>query len=236
MVEIMYHPKDVGKEVVNGHGKKTKIRKYHMTEEDIKRSRKKWLETIKDIDIRTVRRAGNNFFNPYRRGIYYYQIYAMFLLGCNKWHRLSHIVKKMEQIMSEVSAKENGVMINVWDKFKCKARRADSTKSKDYIGRIQENMIFFQRLSTFHPYGYKLKQVCAAVDIKRVTKRGFPNGVYYYRLSTYACTELALPLRDYSKFVFPRHERKYVSYKFIGTIVTADKVISEGKIDEVSQM
>ena len=79
-------------------------------------------------------------------------------------------------------------------------------------------------------------QACSAVDIKRVSRKGFPSGVYYYRLSTYDSTEKALPIRDFIKFDFPKHKHRYINYKFIGTIMTRDKVILEGKINEMSQM
>ena len=203
-----------------------------MTDVEMKRSKEKWKRVIEDVNIRTVSKAGDHFFNPYRKGVYYYQIEALFLLGCNQWHKLNDIVDKMKSIMSEIPVYEDSKVSNAWEKFRNKTSRKDAIKCKDHIGRIQENMIFFQRLSTLHPYGYKLRQVHAAVDIKRVTKRNFPNGEYYYRLSTYNNIEQALPLRDYRRFTFPRHERKYVNYKFIGTIITKDKIISEGKINK----
>jgi hypothetical protein len=91
-----------------------------------------------------------------------------------------------------------------------------------------ENFIFFQRLTQLHPYGYKLHQVGAAIDIKRVSRLGIENGVYYYRLSTYDKVEDAYPMRDYKKFDMPKHERKYVSRKFIGTVVTRDGTVVQG--------
>ncbi|KKL08974.1 hypothetical protein LCGC14_2570520, partial [marine sediment metagenome] len=174
--------------------------------------------------------------NPYRKGIYYYQIYSMFLLGANKWHSLGNIKGKIEEIMSKVFVLQNGTYIDQWQKFKTKSSRDLAIKCKDFTGRIQENMIFFQRLNKLHPTGYKLRQVRSAVDMKRINKKGFPSGCYYYRLSTYDRVDQALPIRDYSRFKFLQHERKYVSYKFIGTVVTRDKIITEGKINEVSQV
>jgi len=236
MLEIEYSPEDVGKEVVSSRGKLSTIRKYHMTDKEAALTRNKWEKEIKYVDKRTVNKAGKHFFNPYRVGIYYYQIYSMFLLGANKWHSLSSIISKMENIMSKVSILRDGMFVTQWDKFRTRSNRDTAIKCKDYIGRIQENMVFFQRLTKLHPTGYKLRQVCSAVDMKRIDKAGFPNGCYFYKLSTYDTVEKALPIRDYSKFKFPRHERRYISYKFIGTVITKDKVIIEGKIDEVSPM
>ena len=36
------------------------------------------------------------------------------------------------------------------------------------------------------------------------------------------------PIRDYTKFTMPKHEKKYVSHKFIGTVVTKDNSVVQG--------
>jgi len=236
MLDIMYDPKDVGKEVVNNRGKKTTIRKYHMTDAEMEIARNKWEKETKKAPYYMRKKAGPHFFNPYRKGVYYYQVYAMFLLGANKWHKLSDVIEKMEEIMSNHIINRDGMIFTAWDKFKSKTSRTNSLRCKDYVGRVQENMVFFQRLNKLHPTGYKLMQVFSAVDMKRINKRGFPNGCYFYRLSTYSNIEESLPIRDFSEFVFPRHERKYVNYKFVGTIITQDKVITEGVANEMSQV
>ena len=130
--------------------------------------------------------------------------------------------------MSSEKVFKNNCEMTLWEIFKNRNCRGDVIKSKDYKGKVQENFVFFQRLSKLHPYGYKLRQVFSAVDIKRESKRGFSSGLYYYRLSTYDNIESALPIRDFSKFKFPKHEHKYVNYKFIGTIITKDKKIVNG--------
>lgn len=229
MSEIIYNPKDVGKQVMNGHGKLTRIRKYHMTDKEQEITREKWEEEISGIDRRIIRKAGKHFFNPYRRGIYYYQIYSLFCLGANQWHSLGKIVDKMEYIMSQISVMKDGVVVTSWEKFKGKRGKELALRCKDFIGRIQENMIFFQRLNKLHPTGYKLMQVRSAVDMRRITRKGFPAGCFFYRLSTYDRVDQALPIRDYSNFKFLRHERKYINYKFIGIIVTKNGVITKGK-------
>ena len=236
MSKIIYTPNDVGKEVINSHGKLTKIRKYHMTDKEQDFARSKWKKEIIHINKSIVEQAGPIFFNPYRKGVYYYQIYAMFLLGANIWNPLSEIVDKMEEIMSLRTIKIEGLSKTAWERFRGKGNREAATRCKDYIGRIQENMVFFQRLNKLHPTGYKLMQVCCAVDMKRIDKSGFSNGCFFYKLHTYSSMEESLPIRDYRDFKFPRHERKYVNSKFIGKIYTKDKIISEGVCHEVSQM
>lgn len=234
MSEIIYNPNDAGKEITNDRGKIVKVRKYFMTTEEMELSRSKWLLEVSNVDKRLIDRAGPHFFNPYRQGIYYYQIQALFLLGCNKWHNLSKILEKLESYTSSIPikrgvGKEYGYK-TAWDKFRGKSSRASARSCKDWKGRIQENFIFFQRLSRLHPYGYKLHQVRSAVDIKRVDMAGFSSGLYSYRLSTYDRQCDALPIRDFSNFTFPEHENKYVNYKFVGTILTGDKTIVDGVV------
>ena len=231
MLDIPYNPEDVGKEVMTSHGKIARIRKYHMTEGEKKLALKRWKEEIIGIDKRIVKRAGPIFFNPYRKGIYHYQISSLFSLGANKWHSLSSIIEKLEEIMSLVAIKKDSGTITAWEKFKGRSNRESATRCKDFIGRIQENMTFFQRLNKLNPTGYKLRQVCSAVDMKRVSKAEFPNGCFYYRLSTYSTEGESYPIRDYSKFTFIRHKSKYTNYKFLGTIIT-----KEDKKNEMSQV
>jgi hypothetical protein len=239
MSEIIYNPDDVGKDIPNNKGKMQTVRKYHLTISEMRSVREKWLEEVSGLSSKLRNKAGKIFFNPYRKGIYYYQIQTLFLLGANKWHSLSDIITKLEEYTSSIDLrktviKEHGYH-TAWDQFRGKKSRDEARVSKDYVGRIQENFIMLQRLSRLHPYGYKLHQVHAAIDVKRESRPGFEQGVYYYRLSTYPTMAEALPIKDFSGYDFPKHECKYVSKKFIGTIVTKDKVINNvnmGKIDD----
>jgi len=229
MSSIVYNQEDVGKQVISKYGKLVTRRKYHMTKEEETLAKSKWLEEVKDVKKSIRKKAGKRFFNPYRKGIYYYQLQALFLLGANQWHSLPDILTKMEKIMSTVPVKlKGGEITNAWLRFRGKSERDNAVRCKSYMGRIQENFIFFQRLGQRHPYGYKLKQVGAAVDMRRVSKRGMPNGVFFYRLHTYSSTKKAFPIRDYKRFKFVRHERKHISNRFIGTIITRHETIKLG--------
>lgn len=230
MAEIMYDPSNCGKEFRNSRGRKVKVRKYHMTDKEKVKFRKRWEEDVKDVSREIRAKAGTNFFNPYRKGIYYYQVQSLFLLGSNVWHSLPSIIKKLSQLMSSQEVIKNNKKMTLWELFKNRSYKSESVKSKDYIGKIQENFVFFQRLSHNHPYGYKLRQVNSAVDIKRSNMEGFSNGLYSYRLSTYKDKRRAFPIRDYREFDFPKQEHKYINYKFIGKIITRDKVIDRGKL------
>lgn len=233
MSDIMYNCSEAGKEIKDSRGKNIMIRKYHLSPKEMEANRSKWLADISSVDVALKNKAGTVFFNPYRKGIYYYQVQSLFLLGANEWHDLSIILNKLEEYSSTIlltsqQRKTYGYR-TAWDQFIGKSSRINAEKCKDYIGRIQENFILLQRLSKLHPYGYKLHQVCAAIDIKRVSRSGFPNGVYYYRLSTYDSENKAYPIRDFKEFNFPKHESKYINYRFLGKIVTKDKVLIDGK-------
>jgi hypothetical protein len=228
MAEIMYKPEDVGKTIVGPRGKPTTLRRYHLTDKQMIQRRAIWEETVKDVPKKIKDMAGPLFFNPYRNGIYFAQIQAMFLLGANKWHNLLKIRDKMKQTMSSIIIKKRDKLsgitteITAWEQFKYKNPRSLPELSKDNQGRIRENRL--------HPSGYKLRQVCAAVDIKRVTRPDFPNGLFFYRLSTYKTVEEALPMRDFTEFIFTGKKGKYVSNKFIGRTITKDAVMVNGKV------
>ena len=232
MVEIIYDPSDVGRTIISSRGNQIKIRKYHMTDGEKKEARKRFESLTVNVPQIIKDKAGPVFYNPYRMGIYYGQIQSMYLLGCNEWHNYIRIRQEIENFLSNIiiTIKTKGKVsqINVWDKFINKSPKSSLERSKDIMGRIQENMIFFQRLTKLHPCGYKLRQVHAAVDIKRVSKEHFPNGLYFYRLSTYNTEEESVPIRDYTEFSFPENKGRFISKRFIGKIVTKDRVLLKG--------
>ena len=216
-INISYKPEDVGKQVLNSRGKLVKVRKYHMTEEEMNKLKERFKKATKDVPQDIKDKAGPYFFNPYRaKGVYYAQIQSLYLMGANEWHSYSDVIKKMKEFASQVklSRKEYGAIrkTNVWHEFANKPSSEGTVSGKDLFGRFNENMIFFQRLSKLHPYGYKLRQVRSAIDTKRISKEGFPNGVFYYRLSTYSTIEEALPIKDNDEYIsLNKKGRKYGS-------------------------
>jgi len=234
MINITYKPENVGKEFTNKKGKKSRFRKFHLTPTEMVVYRQRWEDEVRDIDNDIRDKVGSTFFNPYRHGIYYYQVQALFLLGANEWHSLSDIVKKLEEYTTSLPLSPISVhgksCRNAWEQFRSKNTRDWAISAKDYIGRIQENYIMLQRLSKFNPYGFKLYQVCSAIDIKRVSRQGFSGGLYSYRLSTYSEQAKSLPIKDFSEFIFKKNESKYVNNRFIGTIITMDKVVKSGVV------
>lgn len=231
----VYDPADAGKEVQSSRGNQVKIRKYHMTEKEFEIRKKDFEEITKDVPDEIKKLAGPRFFNPYRKGIYFGLIHAMYLLGANQWHELNKIIKKAEEILSQIPVyyknkkSGEGVKTSVWDRFAKKTPKLGTQRSRDIIGRIQENMIFFQRLTCLHPSGYKLRQVCASVDMKKRSSEGIPNGIYLYRLSTYNTESESLPIRDFSEYTPVESDKKYISSRFLGKIIVCKGSILQEK-------
>lgn len=232
---IMYRPEDAGKQVRSSRGNLVTKRKYHMSPEEMETQRAKWLKDIEMAEVpASIRKLAHpTFFNPFRHGIYYAQIQALYVLGANQEHELSILLPQIQEIMMsfEVAQKDvdgKYVKVNAWKAFREKAPRGSDSKSKDIIGRIQENFIFFQRLSALHPCGYKLRQVGAALDLRREARTGLPNGLWYYKLHTFDDPEQAWPTRDFSKFDLTKRQKRFMSYRFIGRIITANKTVFQG--------
>jgi len=113
MAEVMYNPSDVGKEVTNIRGNKSIIRKYHMTEGEKLSAKANWDKEIEHVDSALKLKAGALFFNPYRKGIYYYQLYALFMLGCNEWHIVNDVITKVEEVNGKLAVTGNLQIKNV---------------------------------------------------------------------------------------------------------------------------
>ena len=136
MLEIMYRPEECGTEVRNNRGKRVIIRKYHLTDDEKIRNRKRWEEDIIGVDQSIRDMAGDRFFNPYRRGIYYYQVQTLFLLGCNEWHSLAKVKIKLIDIMSSIKVNKNGIEMTAWEIFRNRRYRTNPTMNKDYLGAV----------------------------------------------------------------------------------------------------
>jgi hypothetical protein len=236
--EIQYRPEHAGTTVRSNRGNAVKIRKYHMTDEEMQQCREEWLEEIKDVPNSIRLLANPKFFNPFRKGIYHAQIQALYLLGSNQWHELSIVVPKVIELMEKReklyrSAEGEVVKGNAWNKYREKTPKAESRRSKDILGKIQENFIFMQRLTGLHPCGYKVRQVCASIDFKRIHDPILPSGKWFYRLSTYKTMEESYPVRDFTEFDL-EGSPKHITHRFIGKVVLTNKIINQGIDQEIT--
>jgi|ETNvirnome_2_300_1030623.scaffolds.fasta_scaffold01145_4 hypothetical protein len=173
-------------EYINSRGKNVVVRRNHMSEENIIKKRRIYKEFIKNIPLPIKNKAGSNFFNPYRySGVYFGCIQSLFLLGSNEWHSYNDVIAKLKEVMMKMRPDSKG--IKPWEKFEGRAARknedgSDSARAKDVEGRMKHNMRVLQRVyieKEANPYGYKLRQALACIDIKIEDKI-----FWYFRLNT----------------------------------------------------
>lgn len=171
------------------HGKTKRIRKYHKTEEELKRY---W----------SLRKTMGSYLNPLdRNGAYRAQVQALIEMGLNKWHSYAFIKSNLPIVFDSITP-------GMWSKFVHKAPRRDARDPKNLKGRIIQNYELLQRLTGTHPYGWKLRQALSCIDIKYVPldtdvedyEGPVRNivGTYHFRLSTGFEDEGAIfPINNY---------------------------------------
>jgi len=227
-LKLVYDPDNAGKLYMTRKGNQVQQRKYHLTDEEITSLQKRHEQDTSNVPEVTKAKAGKNFFNPYRKGIYWAQLQALYLLGCNEWHEFKEILSMTQKIASSMPSKmntPNGIIdTNQWEKFRRRIPKEGTSNSKSLIGRIQENFTFMQRLSCHHPSGFKLMQAHASLDMKKVSKDGFLGGILYYRVQIHPTIEESIPTRDLSEYNFGEEEKRYYTYKFVGTVITKDTI------------
>lgn len=137
--------------VTNSRGNKVSPRKYHLSDEEVK--------TLKEKQKNTGKLQ-----NPYkRRGVYNSLVQSLINLGENKSHRFIDVKNEMKNIMSTKLNKDGK---NLWDAFYNKKSNNKSNLSQwDANTRIEQTAKILQRLGGHHPYGFKLKQLNACIDL-----------------------------------------------------------------------
>lgn len=141
------------KALVNGRGgNKVAPRKYHKTEEELQNY------------VVSARKAGR-FIPPYRNsGAYWGVVEALVLLGPNKKHPFANFMLKLQEVMSDPSTCKKGSVQTAWDRFNKRTPRSQ-TNARDILAKILENIEVVQRLNGNNPYGLKLLQVGAVVNL-----------------------------------------------------------------------
>jgi len=169
------------KRYIGSRGVEVEVRNHHLTDVKMEKVKKRYKEFIMNVSKEIKEKAGPNFFNPYREsGVYFGCVQALFMLGANEWFLYKRVEEMMEEVMTKVLPDKNGT--KPWEKFRDKTSRKDVRSSKDLMGRIQHNMRVLQRVGInkeANPYGYKLAQGLACIDIKVDTE-----GLWFFRLNT----------------------------------------------------
>jgi hypothetical protein len=124
-------------------------RKYHLTDKEL------------GVLVRGWRKTGI-FPNPYsRNGVIHCIVQALINLGINRFHNFLVVKGELQVLMEGVNSARHR---NLWDAFVGRRPRNKMT-AMDVNGRILQNIKMYQRLHGNHPYGMKLQQVRACLDI-----------------------------------------------------------------------
>jgi len=185
-----------------------KNKNYILSNNSLIRCKKEWENKYNHLNL-----DNKDFFIPYRKGIYNYQIYILLEMGVNKYHSFLDIIKQLKVYLETIKSTKKR-FINFWEEFINK-ESLSTISCKDFSGRLKDNYLLLQRLGGNTPYGYKLYQVKAAIDLKVRDRIGFANGEYFYRLSIYKDQEDVIPIRDFSEYSGKMGE----SSKFLGKII-----------------
>jgi len=139
-------------ESVDGrNGGKKKLRRHHLTRAQMD----SLLEAMKQKERWLCP------FNPPKA--YWGLVEALYQLGPNKRHLFGEVYAKMREIMSEDEYKDAAGR-TAWEKFEGKSNRSCTT-GKDAFDRIMQNIRVLQRLGGANPYGLKLAQVGACINV-----------------------------------------------------------------------
>ena len=174
-------------------GKKCIPRRYHLTAEEIEAHKKRCSD------------AGR-FISPYRgtEGQYNAILESLSLLGENQVHLSRDVFKKLEEVLSRAETKDDNGK-TAWERFTEKPNRNSET-GRSPFRRFQQNCTVLQRLGGQNPYGFKLAQVGACVDILKVvqkTEDGKEVFVEGLRLRT-GVTNLVSPINEQKKRNYKR--------------------------------
>jgi hypothetical protein len=202
--------------ITNRRGNVVVPRKYHMTVEQIDKGKNRWLELISGVSAEIKGKCSTEFFNPYREnGSYFGGVQSLFLLGANEWHAFGIVRNKMQEDMSTRKSPTNRK--NSWDKFALRGAREGAASTKDLMGRIVQNFRTLQRLGGVHPYGWKLAQLGASVDIRREK-----DGIWYFKLNTeWSDMNAVAPYYDVSSYQ-DGAKKGPKGHKVEGKVITSD--------------
>jgi len=149
--------------IVSNRGNTRKPRRYHMDDAKAKK-------------LRGVFKKTGVFQNPYRKGgLYFAFVQSLANLGLDEIHDFRTVKHEMKSVMSTQVNKKNQ---NLWDVFS-KRKPRNALSGRDINGRIIENAMILQRLTGFHPFGEKLRQIHTCVDILKDS-----SGLPKFRLNT----------------------------------------------------
>jgi len=142
--------------------------------------------------MRAETRKSGTFVNPHRvTGLYGVAVQSLIDLGIDEAHSLSDVRAQMIKLLKGIEKVVDGVTTNAWERFRDR-KPVNPDTGKDVNGRIIQNFQVLQRITGNHPYGEKLRQVLACIDIL-VDAKGLPMFMLH---TGFANCNVVKPLND----------------------------------------
>jgi hypothetical protein len=138
------------KAIVRSGGEMRVLRRYHLLAEKIEA-------------LRAESKRLNRFVSPYGPNRLYTSIVdSLIACGENLYHPVSAVYSSFKSVTSDVRTIRNGQ--TAWDRYNAKNPRNETTHLSSFP-RFIYNLEVLQRLGGDHPYGLKLAQMGACIDI-----------------------------------------------------------------------
>ena len=132
-------------------GSKQKARRHHIMEADL----------IKKTEQMKLQERWIGPCNKWKT--YWAIIEALYQLGPNEKHLFGAVFIKIQELMDDPASNDSSER-TAWQRFADKSSRND-TSGKDPLGRIWDSIKVLQRLGGANPYGLKLAQLGACINI-----------------------------------------------------------------------
>lgn len=132
----------------------------------LKAVRRHHLDSVQQQELVEQMEREGRFIPPYKEfGGYWGATQALAALGPGEFHPVSDIIKAYQQSMSDEASKDKNGR-TAWERFQNKRPRS-KMNGLDWYGRILQNLTVLQRLGGDDPYGLKLAQIGACIDLKK---------------------------------------------------------------------
>jgi len=132
-------------------GNKQKARRHHILEKDL---------ILKTEEMKLKER----WIGPCNKWKTYWAIIeSLYQLGPNQQHLFGAVFIKIEELMDDEASRDSSER-TAWQRFADKDSR-NNTSGKDALGRIWDSIKVLQRLGGANPYGLKLAQLGACINI-----------------------------------------------------------------------
>lgn len=205
-------------------GTMTKIRRHHLSPDD-------------QLKFTEMSKEEGRFVSPYRRGGGYWGIVeTLSILGENKDHPFGAFWDQFVKVMScDELPKKNGQ--TPWQLFSERPCRTASGKS--VIEKVIQNIRVLQRLGGANPYGMKMAQLNACLDILGTTENsrirlrtGIPYGVEIipFKETSRACPTTCSIISGFSVTTGKSNESKGIS---MSSVIKGAEAAIDASTDEI---